>query len=124
MATIALVYGPSENKTRTATWQTLQNGDDGAPLTPGHHITHYPDKTLHVIATWGAGGTLAIEGSNDGVNYGVLHDPQGNDLSLDNTGGTVQVLAIAENPLYIRPRITGGDGSTDVDVIISMNRTH
>jgi hypothetical protein len=56
-------------------WEGLANGDDGAPFLSGQ----YPDKSIHVRGTFGAGGSLVIEGTNEETpaNFVSLNDPQG-----------------------------------------------
>ena len=92
-------------------WETLTNGDTGTELTAPNH----PDKTVQVGGTFGAGGTVIIQGSNDGgATWATLTDPQDNVLSFTAAGMKV----IMENPGMIRPNVTGGDGTTDIDVAI------
>jgi hypothetical protein len=57
--------------------------------------------------------TLVIEGSTDGVTYQTLHDSDGNDLSFAAASLRTEGVNVAESNLpYIRPRTSGGDGST------------
>lgn len=85
------------------TWP-LANGDSGVPLKmPGNN-----DRSVQVEGTFGAGGTLLIEGSNDGTNWRTLTDPQGNPLSFT----TAKIEAITELTKFIRPRVSAGDGTT------------
>lgn len=92
-------------------WSSLANGDIGSYLTEANH----PDKTVQVSGTFGAGGTLILQGSNDGgSNWFPLTDPQGNNISFTAAGGKV----IVENPGIIRPNVTGGDGTTALTVDI------
>lgn len=90
-------------------WTGLLLGDDGAWLL----LAHYGDKCLHVFGTWG-GATLAFEGTNETgtpTNPAPLSDPGGVVISLSSTTTIKQVL---ENPLYVRPRVVGGDGTTSL----------
>ena len=101
-----------------AAWEGLTNAttDDGAPFEmPGS-----PDRSVQVTGTLGAGGSCRIEGSNDGTNYIVLTDPQGNALNMTALG----IEAITEITRYIRPRITAGDGATDLDVTLLVRRVY
>ena len=92
-------------------WEALLNGDTGTTLTAPNH----PDKTVQVVGTFGAGGTVILEGSNNGGDdWFTLTDPQDNVLSFTAAGGKV----IMENPGMIRPNVTGGDETTDLDVAI------
>ena len=91
-------------------WETLTTTND-----VGTAVQHndFADRSVQVIGTFGAGGALAIEGSNDGgVTWKVLTDPQGNALTFSAAG----IEAITEVTWMIRPHVTGGDGTTDLDV--------
>lgn len=109
MATRALTtsaIAPPSVQCIVATWSGMLNGDDGAPV--GYAI--FPDRSLQVTGTLGAGGTFVVEGSNDGVNYVTLHDPQG--VALSKTAlGIYQVEELAQ---FMRPRVTAGDGTTSL----------
>lgn len=85
-------------------WQSLANGDDGQVA----EHTGSGDRTMAVSGTFGAGGTVVLEGSIDRINWYTLRDPQGNNLSFTAAG----MRAVLENVPYIRPRVTAGDGTT------------
>lgn len=93
-------------------WVGLATGDDGTRLEmPGS-----ADRTAQVGGTFG-GATCVIEGSNDGVNYLVLTDPQGNNLSFTSA----KIETVTEITRYIRPRVTGGSG-VNINVHILLRR--
>lgn len=96
------------------TWTGLLNTDGGVPL----EMIGSADRSVQVTGTFGAGGTVLIEGSNDGTNYSVLHDPGGNDLSL--TSG--QIIAVLEISAFIRPRVSAGDGTTSLAATLLVRR--
>lgn len=73
-----------------------------------------PDRSVQVSGTFGAGGTVVIEGSLDGTNYYTLTDPQGNALSVT----AAKIEAITELVTRIRPRVTAGDGTTALAITI------
>ncbi len=91
-------------------WTGLLNGDDGSPI----DWSTFADRSVQVTGTFGAGGSVRMEGSNDGVNYAALTDPQGN--ALDITGAKIEQLQ--EVTLYLRPRVTAGDGTTNLAVTV------
>ena len=98
-----------------ATWLAVPNGNDGAPSGAGG----YGDKTIQVTGTFGAGGAVRPEGSNDGgQTWFQLTDPTGTAISLTAAGGK----AITEAVALIRPRVTAGDGTTAINVYILMVR--
>lgn len=72
-------------------------------------------KSVQVIGTFGAGGSVAIEGSNDGTTWGALRDSTGTLIAI--TAATM-IRDVLENTRYIRPRVTAGDGTTALRVII------
>ena len=93
---------------------TKATDDDGAPVEFGA----FADRSVQVTGTFGTGGSVRIEGSNDGTNYAVLTDPQGNAIEKD----AASIEIVSERPLYVRPRITAGDGTTAINVILLMRR--
>jgi hypothetical protein len=96
------------------TWDGLLLGDDGEPV----RLAVYSDRSIQVIGTFG-GASVTIGGSNDGVNYHALNDPQGNSLTL--TSGALR--QIVELPVFIKPRVFGGDGTTQLQVILAGRRS-
>lgn len=95
-------------------WTPLANGDSGAAITmPGS-----ADRAVQITGTFGAGGTVVIEGTIDGTNYVTLTDPQGNAIS--KTAAAIE--AISEIVSQIRPRVTAGDGTTALTVTMIMRR--
>lgn len=74
-------------------------------------VNRYPDKTIQVDGTFGVGGQITVQGSNDGTTWATLSDPQGNPLVITAAG----IKAVSENPLYIRP-LASGDGTTSLTV--------
>jgi hypothetical protein len=92
------------------TWSGLLSGDDGTRVT----LSDFPDRTVQFIGTFGAGGTVSFEGSNDGSNWIALTDPQGN--AITKTSASMEF--VTETPRYVRPRVTAGDGTTDLTVIL------
>jgi hypothetical protein len=120
MATRAKVIAPMDtvgDDVRIVTWTglTQTTSDDGDPF----EMPGWADRTVQVIGTLGAGGSVRIEGSLNGTDYAPLTDPQGN--ALDVT--TLKIESIAELTRYVRPRVTAGDGTTDLSVILLARRT-
>ena len=89
---------------RLVTWAALGNGDDGAVL----ELTDYADMTFSVDGTFGTGGSITLKGSNDGVNYYPLSDPQGTAITKTAAG----TKRVTESLRYIKPYCTAGDGTT------------
>jgi hypothetical protein len=86
-------------------WSGLLAGDDGS----WELLGHYNDKCLHVFGVFG-GAIVTVEGSNEDIqtNPVGLTDPTQTPISLSALG----LKQVLENPLYVRPRVTGGDGTT------------
>lgn len=98
-----------------AVWTPLLNSDTGAPFT----LPQFADKSVQIGGTFGAGGTVVIEGSNDGVSYFTLYDSAGNLLSF-TVAGLKDVAACVG---YIRPRVSAGDGTTSLTVTMQACRS-
>lgn len=116
MATKTPVYTPTKGFEDFATHVLWENitlvADDCLPLEmPSIH------KSVQFVGTFD-GGTIILEGSNDGVNYHTLTDPQGNAISKTAAG----LEEIEETTRYIRPRCTVAGAGTDIDVHMILRR--
>lgn len=116
MATRAIATGKSGPGTYKATWTGLLNTDDGAPWSEVGGCSSFADKVAHVTGTFGVGGAVAVQGSNNGTDWTALNDPTGTPISLT---AAAPMAAILENPLNIRPLVTAGDGATNLVVVIN-----
>jgi len=107
-ATTLTVQGDGSVQTKTYALTTADpNGS--AIMMP-----EWSDKTFSVTGTWG-GATCVLEGSNDGVTYQTLRDPQGVVLSF-TANGIKQVL---ESPLYVKPTLSVvGSGATLTAILL------
>jgi polygalacturonase len=99
-------------KSKLVTWTGLLNGDDGALA----DWVDYSDRCFQVAGTFGAGGSVTIQGSNDGTNWASLADPQGNALVFTSQ----RIEQALELPRYVRPLVTAGDGTTSLTVTLCM----
>jgi hypothetical protein len=118
MATIAPVVQRINESNDRVTWTGLTQAtlDDGAPV----RGTDYADRTVQVFGTFGAGGSVLIEGTLEEipVNWAPLTDPQGNNLAVT----TSKLEAVVEYSGYIRPRVTAGDGATSLTVLLLLRK--
>lgn len=89
-------------------WTGLLNGDDGNPESPGR----LSDRSIQVSGTFGAGGSVSIQGSNDGINWVILRAPDSTPLTFT----AADLKEILENTQYVRPVVTAGDGTTSLTV--------
>lgn len=95
----------------------LLNGDSGSVIDSANWGNH-SDRSIEVFGTFGAGGTLVWEGCNDGATFQTLDDPSSTPLSF-TAAKTKEVLEISQQQ---RPRVTGGDGTTNLTVAVIMRR--
>ena len=107
---------PGDPKAWTVSWGPMVNGDTGAPISS---MFAYADRSVQVEGTFGSGGTVAFEGSNDQVNYRTLTSPQGTNLTII----MASLVAIVEMATAYRPHVTGGDGTTSLTVTMFLRRT-
>jgi hypothetical protein len=82
----------------------MANGDTSEQI----RIPGAADRTVQVTGTLGTGGVLLIEGSNQATPtvWHTLTDFQDADISFDALG----IKIIAEAPLWLRARVSAGDG--------------
>lgn len=101
-------------------WTGLLNGDDGAPYKCPKHA----DKTAQTTGTFGAGGSVALQGSNDpdaaAASFAVLHRADG--AAPDANMTDAEPITPLENPLWIRPAVTAGDGTTSLTVRVLLRK--
>ena len=96
-----------------ATWALLAADDVGDNLDG----SSYADRSVQIDGTFG-GASVEIQGSNDGTNWYVLTDPQGNLI----TKTSASLEQISEITRFVRPLIDGGDGTTDITVTLFARR--
>ena len=105
-------------------WEGLAAGATGRNLGKPYACPSYPIKSVQVKGTWG-GAVCTIEGSNmadsaeadmgaSTATYDTLHNPQGTNLTP--TGDSMR--GISENTFWVRPNVSGGDATTDIDVYL------
>jgi hypothetical protein len=106
------------------TWVLTNTATVGRPAT----LVAYPDKTVQVRGTFGAGGTVVICGSNQSATVaqaslttGALSDSRGEANPLTVT--TANILQVLENPNLIYPKLTVASGSTSLTVTVVAQST-
>lgn len=112
MATIDAIKQVGDDGYVTVTWETLESGDDGAPVRLGR----LADKTVQVTGAFD-GETVTMQGSMDGTNWFPLTDGSGTVVEFAAAGGSL----IAENPLWVRPLCDGVGTTVDLDVVIGAS---
>lgn len=127
------VYGHHNIDGWQVVWANMQNGDvgiavgttigQGAAAQPppgGGTMAGFADKTIQAVGTFGAGGSVACEGSNDaGANWFKLNDPFGNVIAIT----AAAMKEITEAVIWIRPHVTAGDGTTALTVTMFLRKT-
>jgi hypothetical protein len=108
MAVISVVNTRLQTNTISRVWTPMLNGDTGQPVEVGD----FADYSIQFGGTFGAGGTVVMEGSNDGSTYFTLTDAQA--VTISKTSAALE--QIAEVVRYIRPSVTAGDGTTSITV--------
>lgn len=96
-------------------WAGLLNTDVGDP----QEFIEFADRSVQVTGTFGAGGAVVLEGSNDGTNYATLTDSTGTALSI-TAAGIKQITQITQ---FVRPRVTAGDGTTTLVATLLARRS-
>ena len=126
MTTIALAKQNVTPRAITYLWEALvADSEDGEPL----DLAEFGDAELTVqyVGTFSS-ATCTMQGSNDGSTWFTLNTPRL--ASVDQSSGAaayvtaalaaVGAFTILERPRYIRPLLTGEDGSDDVDVLLHI----
>ena len=100
------------------TWTGLLNGDDGAAI----QFAEFADKSIQFSGTFGTGGSITFEGSNDTANpptnWFPLTDLQGN--AITKTAAALE--QVAEATAWVRPRVTAGDVNTNLVATLFLRR--
>lgn len=109
MATIERNITEAPGDGFVVTWSDMADADVGQALA-GYGS---PDRCVQVAGTFD-GATVAVQGSNDGTNWETLRDPLGNALTFTAEG----LRGVLEVPRYVRPEVSGGGASTDVNVVL------
>jgi hypothetical protein len=119
MATRVPVSTTLANGVMLYVWSGLLNGDDGAPV----QVPWLPDKTVHYKGTFGAGAAAKLQGSNDGATVAVfgattvciLRSPDSVAISM----GAEDMKQVLEDPNWLRPVVTAGDGTTNLQCFLT-----
>ena len=115
MATVAVSKQDQFNDIAVYTWAPLTTTNaDGDPVA----FQGSGDRTVQVQGTFGSGGSVTLQGSNDGTNWRTLVDPQGSAI----TATSAILSAIEQCPVFVRPFVTAGDGTTSLTVTLAVRR--
>lgn len=116
MATVSHKSNHIEKGVLKTVWTPLLQGDTGTP----ENLDRYPMHSVQIGGTFG-GATVVVEGSDDGVTYATLtgENPAGGSDTLVSATSATRFDVQNVVPHFIRPRISGGDGTTSVTVTIN-----
>lgn len=89
----------------TVVWPLVPNGNQGDAV-----AEDWLTASFQVAGTFGAGGSVQMEGSNDNAAWVKLSP------AALVAAGFFAPLAVNERPKYIRPNVTAGDGTTALTV--------
>lgn len=103
---VILQTDPTAYDVHVTTWAAVAAGDTCVPL----KMPESSDRSIQIDGTFG-GATAGLEGSNDGVTYFTLHDPQG--VAISGTSG--KLSAIVELVAFVRGFVSGGDVTTSLN---------
>lgn len=98
----------------TATWTPAANGETSDEVAGSNFI----GAALQVYGTFGAGGTILLEGSNDGVVYATLDDFNGDPVSIT----AASIVYLSQTPVFVRMRVSAGDVTTSLTAILLLRR--
>lgn len=121
MATIPYTYtadpGSNDDSIAIYSWPLLTTTDTtGAPI----GIVAFADRCVQVTGTFGSGGSISVQGSNDGTNYAILKNAQGTAVTFTAAG----IQQVVELPRYMRPIVTAGDGTTSLTATLVARRAN
>jgi hypothetical protein len=91
------------------TWPGVKSGD----TTVATYWSRHSDRSLQIVGVFG-GATVHIYGSNDGENFVPLTDMRGNNLTF----AAPRLDQVEDCSFAIKPVVTGGDGTTLLDIIM------
>jgi hypothetical protein len=105
----------SDDQTDTVVWTGLLNGDDGQAF----QAFSFRDQSIQFGGTFGVGGSISLEGSNDNTSWFVLSDLQTS--AITKTSAALE--GVAEAVKFVRPRVTAGDGTTSLTATLYCARS-
>ena len=118
MATVAKTDQSFLQSHHITQWTPLTTTNaDGAPT--GYASNGMGGVTFQVAGVIGVGFAMVIEGSNDGTTYYTLNDQANAPVTFAALG----LKTVRDAPLYMRPRVTGGDGTTAVTVTAAYQKS-
>lgn len=113
--TIVTNNPPGDGSVITYSWTLVTSGDTGAPIP----FAQWADRSVQMSGTWGAGGgTITWEGSNDGITYFALTDPQ--TVAIAKTADALE--QVIEATLWARPRVSVANVTSVVVTLLARKQ--
>lgn len=116
MATVAYAantQSPLDHAIFTWTPLTTTNADGQPVGYPGR------DRSIQVTGTFGAGGSVTLQGSNDGgANWFALNDWSGAPITFTSAG----LKTVRDDAALMRPFVTAGDGTTSITATMAARK--
>ena len=97
-------------------WSAIPLNSTGTP----DQISRFPAHSVQIGGTFSGGAAVTVEGSDDGVTYFTLtgEGPTGSADVPVSTAVAARFDVPNVLPLHVRPKVTGGDGTTSITVTI------
>lgn len=117
MGTVLQVTKFVERGVLQTTWTGLTTTNT---LGGAENLDRFPMHSIQIGGTFG-GATATVEGSDDGITYFTLtgENPAGGADALVSATSANRFDVQNVVPHFIRPKVTGGDGTTSINVIIT-----
>lgn len=124
MATVDALHNPSGLLGAVITQWLLVPADSVGQVV---FIPNHSDKTLDLWGTFG-GATASVQGTNDpravtdveNAAWKTLYDYS--DTAISYTTALSKMPVVSTNPLYLRVRVAGGDGTTSLNFVLCSKR--
>jgi hypothetical protein len=81
------------------------------------------DRSVQVFGTFGAGGTITFQGSNELVPAAWVTLAAAGDPAEDMTFSAADMKQLLESTRWVRPLLSGGDGTTSLTVLMLARRS-
>ena len=103
-----------DSKMKIYLWETIGQGDTCSPV----KLAYTDDVTIFAFGTFSGTAKIALHGSPEASNgsptlFAALAS-SGTAIDL----GAASAKVVDENAAWYKPVLTGGDGSTDIDVYV------
>ena len=104
-------------------WGALTNtgADSGTPVELAD-FRSFSVQAVNGSSVAGLGANVIMEGSNDGTNWGPLVDLSGTAIAITTANIAAYIKSNIETTRYVRPRVTAGDGTTSIVVLMYAQR--